>query len=469
MMRNRKLIAILVLSVLLRIAAALYMGNTVVPLPGAFDQVSYHTLALRVLDGHGFTFGQTWWPATAAGEPTAHWSFLYTGYLVAVYALFGVQPLIARLIQAVLVGLLQPYLAYRLARQLFDADSEHRTSTAPGWSRWLHDNLPLLAAAITAGYIYFFYYAAALMTEPFYFVAILASLSLTISLARRREGHTRLALMLGLALAAAVLLRQLYLLFVPFLLLWLLLAHYRQHRWTDSLRPIADSVRPIAISVGLVVLVILPITAFNYSRFDRFVLLNTNAGFAFYLANHPFYEDSFIPASEMDSRYRELIPDELRDLNEAALDQALLQRGLQFVVDDPGRYLRLSLSRIPEYFRFWPESASGMLSNASRLLSFGLFLPFMIIGVAQRLLARAREARRSPLAALAAPDTLLLLFILVYTGIHVLSWTQVRYRLPVDAVLVLFAALGLANAATVIGRLTWTTGHKAEPADPLSS
>ncbi|HSM56421.1 MAG TPA: hypothetical protein VK879_09735 [Candidatus Sulfomarinibacteraceae bacterium] len=465
-MKDRKLIAILIVSVLLRIAAAFYMGNTVVPLPGAFDQVSYHTLALRVLDGHGFTFGQTWWPATAAGEPTAHWSYLYTAYLVAVYALFGAQPLIARIIQATLVGLLQPYLAYRLARQLFDAHPHDQTTTAPGWSRWLQDHLPHLAAAITAGYIYFIYYAAALMTEPFYFVAILASLTLTVSLARRREGHNRLAVMLGLALAAAILLRQLYLLFIPFLFLWLILAHYRQRRWTDSLRP-------IAISVGLVVLTILPITAFNYSRFDRFVLLNTNAGFAFYLANHPFYEDTFIPASEMDS-YRELIPDELRHLNEAALDQALLQRGLQFVVDEPGRYLRLSLSRIPEYFRFWPQSASGMLSNVSRLLSFGLFLPFMLIGVARQLALRVRQARRSLLATIISPGALLLFFILVYTGIHILSWTQVRYRLPVDAVLVLFAAQGVAAAATVVGRLALTRRrqagrHKAEPADPISS
>jgi hypothetical protein len=42
---------------------------------------------------------------TAAGAPTAQWSFLYTLYLVVVYGLFGIHPLEARLIQAVIVGI----------------------------------------------------------------------------------------------------------------------------------------------------------------------------------------------------------------------------------------------------------------------------------------------------------------------------------------------------------------------------
>jgi hypothetical protein len=42
---------------------------------------------------------------------------------------------------------------------------------------------------------------------------------------------------------------------------------------------------------------------------------------------------------------------------------------------------------------------------------------------------------------LAEPGALIVLFIVVYAGIHLLSWALIRYRLPIDAVLVLFAAL----------------------------
>src|SRR5690349_3912166 len=79
------LTAIVVLSVALRIAAALYLGNAVQVLPGIEDQQSYDMLARRVITGHGFTVASDWWPMTRAGEPTAHWSYLYTLYLAACY------------------------------------------------------------------------------------------------------------------------------------------------------------------------------------------------------------------------------------------------------------------------------------------------------------------------------------------------------------------------------------------------
>ena len=154
------LVAIIALSVLARLAAGLLLGNQVESLPGTADQVSYHVLATRVIEGHGFTFGEPWWPATQPDSPTAHWSFLYTYYLVAVYSVLGVWPLAARLIQVIAVAVLMPVLAYSLGRQVFD----QRTG--------------LIAAALTAGYAYFVYYAAALMTESFYMCAILAALYL---------------------------------------------------------------------------------------------------------------------------------------------------------------------------------------------------------------------------------------------------------------------------------------------------
>jgi hypothetical protein len=39
------------------------------------------------------------------------------------------------------------------------------------------------------------------------------------------------------------------------------------------------------------------------------------------------------------------------------------------------------------------------------------------------------------------------MFIVIYTGIHVLTWTLIRYRLPVDALLVIFAGLAVVDLA----------------------
>lgn len=435
---KRILAVIIIVSVSIRVAMAIYLGNVIEALPGIFDQVSYHNLALRVLDGHGFSFGEPWWPATAADAPTAHWSYLYTLYLTAVYALFGRHPIVARLIQAVAVGVLMPWLVYRISCRLFPSDS----GTKGGQSNTGRGaKIGLIAAAIVAIYAYFFYYAASLITEGFYIVAILWSFDLALQISQSDEPQIRHWLLLGLALGVAVLLRQLFLLFIPFSLFWL---------WWAA-RP---NFRYLLLPLGLVLLMILPWTIRNYLAFDRFVLLNTNAGYAFFWGNHPIYGTEFVPIlpPEMGSYYS-LIPPELLDLNEAALDTALLKRAIEFIVEDPGRYLLLSLSRILPYFKFWPSAESGLISNISRVVSFGLFFPFMLYGLTLSF-SRSFSSWR---ARIASPFFLLYLFMLVYTGIHVLTWTLIRYRLPIDAVLVIFAGLAVVNL------IEWARARRQQP------
>jgi 4-amino-4-deoxy-L-arabinose transferase-like glycosyltransferase len=419
-MHRRILLITLAASVAVRVAAAVYLGNSVEVLPGTFDQVSYHNLAQRFVGGYGFTFGEPWWPATAAGAPTAHWSYLYTGYLILVYKIFGVNPLIARILQAVIVGLLQPYLAFLIGRKVFNPLTG------------------LAAAILTAFYTYFIYYSATLMTEPFYISTILISLLISIYMVKRdpddqdgdasqRRENLWMGLWLGLALGTAVLMRQLFLLVIPFIFIWI---------WWASEKRIWKSL--LAAGITILVLVI-PFTVFNYQRFERFVLLNTNAGYALFWSNHPIYGTQFVPILTEDmGSYHALIPEELLSLDEAALDQELLKLGLGFILDDPLRYVMLSISRIPPYFVFWPSSSSSLISNISRVSSFGIMLPFMLYG-----LYRAYRERVQPLVR--QPLFLLYMFIVIYTGIHVLTWTLVRYRLPVDAVLVVFGGLAIVD------------------------
>jgi 4-amino-4-deoxy-L-arabinose transferase-like glycosyltransferase len=451
--RSNALILIIALSIFLRFSAALYMGNTVQALPGIHDQISYDRLAQNLLAGRGFSFETDYWPATRAGEPTAHWSYLMTLYLAGVYALFGHSPLIARLIQALLAGVLMPWLTYRLALRL-----SSRT-------------VALIAAAISAIYIYFFYYAAALMTETFFILAVLAMLNAALDLAHKPT--LKSAAWLGISIGCGILLRQLLMLFLPFLLAWLFWAWGKKIHW-----------RPLALALAIPALFVAPFTIRNYFAFGEFVLLNTNAGYAFFWANHPIHGVNFqsILGAEYPS-YQELIPPELLPLSEAALDKALLKLGLGFVIDDPARYILLSLNRLKDYFLFWPLAKSGTLSNLSRLGSFALFLPFMLYGLFLSFKRKAlpppsapsvlqsvdQSVQSAPQSAVSRPAdsrpadqptadsrladsqptalALLYLFILIYTAIHLLSWSYVRYRLPVDAVLVIFAALAIHHLA----------------------
>jgi hypothetical protein len=439
--RSMWLVAIVLLAIVLRLLSALFQGNSVEPLPGIHDQVSYDALARRVIEGHGFSFATDHWPATRANEPTAHWSYLYTLYISATYLVSGAQPLVARLLQAVVVGLLHTWLVWRIGKHIFGPTTG------------------VVAALLSAGYLYFVYYAGALITEPFYIVGILWTLDAALRLAAREpiEPSTRqrasfrwrLWAELGLAAGVTILLRQLFLLFIPFLLLWLWWSSELLNRISSSnagaskRAPVVKRSHILAgatLSMLIMAAMIAPWSVRNYFAFQQFVPLNTNSGYAFYWGNHPHYGTSFPGILPDDGpSYFDLLPRELLELNEAQLDQALLKLAVGFVVDDPVRYLRLSLSRATEYFKFWPAADSSAISNIARVSSFGLALPFILYGLwRSALLFRLPNNSEQRMAIV-----LLYLFAAVYTMIHLMVWTLIRYRLPVDSVLLVFAALGL--------------------------
>jgi len=258
-------------------------------------------------------------------------------------------------------------------------------------------------------------------------------------------------MLLGLALAASVLLRQVFLLMVPFILAWIAWQRVTRTQGEGAARAPRALAGRLALTLAGLGVCIAPCTIRNYRAFDQFVLLNTNAGFAFFWGNHPIQGTEFIPIlSGSQATYGSLIPAELRTLNEAQLDRALLLRGLGFVRDDPWRYLRLSLSRAKEYFKFWPSSDSGRASNYARVLSFGLMLPFLAAGMVLALVRSTGEERRH-----APGASLLLLVAALYTLVHLATWTLIRYRLPVDAILIPFAALSI----TAVLRLIFGSTH----------
>jgi hypothetical protein len=182
----------------------------------------------------------------------------------------------------------------------------------------------------------------------------------------------------------------------------------------------------MAISAAVIAALILPWTIRNYLVYRAFLPLNSNAGYALYSANHPQH------GTEFDQDYAAPLPEELAGLglNEAQWNAELTRRGVQFMLDEPGRWLRLSLDRVGVFFNFWFSAESNLASNLMRVLSFGLYLPLFIGG----LILSRREWRRC---------SLIYLFALVFSGLHILSWASIRYRLPVDAALMPFAGYAL--------------------------
>ena len=432
---RRFLIAIIILSVILRVGVALYLGDTV---PPAKDEMSYSALAERLATGHGYSFPTPWYPFALADAPTSHWSFLYTAFVAGVYAVFGPHPLAARLVQAVAAGVLMPWVTWRLAKRL----------PVEGYRLKV---VPLIAAGLSAGYAYFVLYGAMVQTEAFFICALVWSLERGLAVAERMEEGAPpavakkkedsstdlvLGLSFGLSLGVATLLRQSILPWVAVLFVWLLWTGWKVEGW--KVGRLGRAVGPLVVAGVVMVGCIVPFTVRNWLVYDgNFLLLNSNAGYAMYAAQHPLHGTSF-------GEYRNMpLPEDIDPamMNEATWDKELMRRGIGFVLAEPGRYLLLSLSRVRDYVEFWPTRDSSTLFNVGRVASIGIMLPFMVYGLYLALLGTGRQTFNLQ------PSIFLAVFMAFYSLLHIFTWAMSRYRLPVDAVALVFAALAISDLA----------------------
>jgi 4-amino-4-deoxy-L-arabinose transferase-like glycosyltransferase len=380
---------ILILALMVRVLAALYLGNAVSGLSGAQDEVSYSMLGQRYALGYGLTFPSGWYPWIKANAPQSYYSAMMSLYLAAIYTIFGYYPLIARIITGLLSTLIVAVL-YLLIRKLFN------------------EKTALFSALIAAGYAYLVFYGVTLVTETPFILGLLVCLYFTYSII---EDPSWLKwIVFGLILSITILFRMAVIFFVPFLIGWIVIEQPRN--------------RILAIiPFILIILAISPFTIRNYRLWNRFLLLEAQFGHVFWNGNHPEHQGNFHP-------YRTFpIPSEiLASNNDAEITNQLLRLGIQNVINDPKDFFLLTLTRLREFFKFWPTADSSPIANLSRVFSFGIMWPFSLAGL---LISRNQWRRLLPL----------LLFMIIHTSVYAISWTMIRYRIPLDAILIPFAAV----------------------------
>ena len=392
---SKPFVWILLLALVVRVAAAVYLGNTVSGLSGAQDEITYSTLGIRAATGHGFTFPTDWYPWIHANAPQSYFSMAMSIYLAIIYRIFGYVPLIARLIQA-LLGTAVVGLVTLLAQKIFGK------------------TVAILTGCIASLYAYLVFYSVTLTTETPFIFFLLASLYLAYEI--HRETKTWKWVLLGLTLTGAVLFRMAVIFFVPFLLGWVI--YTQRSKWRMALIPIA-----------LILLGILPFTIRNYIEWHQFLLLESQFGHVFWNGNHPDQHGDFRPLAVFP-----IPPSVLTSQNDAIITNTLMKMGIENVLKDPLDFASLTLTRLREFFKFWPSSDSNLTANVMRVVSFGVLWPFMVLG-----LIVTRKMWRDLLP--------LYLFCLLHTGVYAISWTLIRYRIPLDIVLIPFAAFALYELA----------------------
>ncbi len=206
------------------------------------------------------------------------------------------------------------------------------------------------------------------------------------------------------------------------------------------LKPKEAGVFVLTIAVCLV-----PWVVRNYQIFDRIVIMPTKSWNLWERNNYRFNERFYTEEKEARA-YEWLIGKPPFDVNrpetvqfpQFAPDEDEVQRNAkyvklakEFILANPGLYARLCVVRFIEFFRILGRSRTSPLVTAARLLSYGLVLPFFVVGF-------FLSFKKSEL--LSRQKWVLTAVIILFVALHVLTTAEPRYRLPIEPYFVAFAS-----------------------------
>jgi len=364
------LIAILVAAFALRVFAAVIVPDQSVMLG---DAVAYREV------------GKSLW---ATGQMNALYFMPLYPALVAVFGPGWLQLLIDIALSTALV-----WLIYELTDAIFASK-----------------RAAVLAAAVAAVYPYFIFYSIVGLTETLFMVLLLSAY-----LCWYRNAYIAASVFSVLGILTRPVLDPL----APLLLLYFAIA-------IRGLS-IKAAAKYLAIYVGIYCVLMAPWWLHNYKAYQTFVRLNLGSGVALLSGNSPSNQSGGI-----DNNLNATMAPFAEIADPVARDKAMQRAALNYIKEDPGRFLIQAAKRFQRFWSPWPltEEYSRPLY---KLISFCSFIPVLLLALVFVVLYGRTYFRRI------AP---LLLFIVYLNSLHLVFPASLRYRLPVEPFLIVLAAAG---------------------------
>jgi 4-amino-4-deoxy-L-arabinose transferase-like glycosyltransferase len=358
------------------------------------DSSDYDALAKSVLHGDAY-------------EVNGLFATRMPGYpmlVASVYALVGPSIKAVLILQGVLSGV-ATWLVYAIARRM-------------------GTQVALVAAALAACDPLSIGFSAALLSEmPF---TLLLLLALWILVKILEEGRFGWWLLLGIVWGGAVYMRASALWCVVPLAAWTVWRGRRGPEHGGFWRPILGMV----VATAIVFVTLLPWQTRNFSLFhNHFFRLTTLEGISLYEAVYPLADGS--PQQD-----KIVLPAEMQGLGEAARNDEWNRRAWRYVLNDPGRMLRLALHKAA---RTWSPSLNAVeYQNGNvQAVMVAWYVPLFVFGLIGLLAGRTSITIKG----------LLMIPVLYFTAVHSLFLGSVRYRVPLMPLVCLFAAAGVMELA----------------------
>jgi len=387
------LLTLFLLACFLGILYAFYLkGNLPID-----DAKGFDILGLNIL-----RYGQY---AFEPGVPTALKTPLYPLFLSAIYSVFGHSYLAVRIIQSI-IGSLSCVVVYFIGKKISDK------------------NLGYVSAIICVFYPFFIYYTGYLLVETL-FTFLLAVTIYCLIIAMEKPIGMNFGLS-GVLMGLSGLCKPTAFVFFPFAILGFLI-----NLGTRKF----STYKNLAVFFFLFVLTLSPWIIRNYVVFHRIIPGATQLGAT-------LLDGSLLFAAQHERRMdeeRQTNPVLLKgeELNEVKRNDYFTREAILFMRNNPRYMVNLALRKFLKFWRLYPHTAdiyqyeySTTLLVLISLFSYGLIVPFSIAGI----VISFSKWRRF---------VFFYGVILSFTFLHMIFWSQIRYRLPIMPYMIIFAVISL--------------------------
>jgi 4-amino-4-deoxy-L-arabinose transferase-like glycosyltransferase len=380
------LAALLGLGLFLRLSYSLQLPNQLlIPDAGSFD-----TIAWNVASQGEYAM---------EGRPTAYRPPSYVLFLAAIYKIFGHHYRAVRIAQG-FMGIGQVLLLIKIAQEL----------------RW-NSLIQWTVGGIAACYPFFIYYESHLISDAYLTFWHTAALLSVLRWHHHLSSVSRAALM-GFCFAVLCLLKSV---FMPLFILVIALEAFLSRR-----------AFPWKALLAAALVFALPLFAWglrNEKTFGRF-FLDGHGGRT--LVETIVYHDRVKDGTFPELWANDPLQKQTASMDEAARDAFFSDYVKKYILTHPGLYAKQSFERFKDLWRFYPRQ-DVRFSEGRRMITLISLLtePFLILAGIFGLF-KSRRQWRELYPSYAA--------LLLLTAAHTLITGQMRYRLPLMPILILFAS-----------------------------
>ncbi|MDD3726342.1 MAG: glycosyltransferase family 39 protein [Candidatus Ratteibacteria bacterium] len=384
---------VLLVALCLRLLWIFHLDNNVDVWGDWWDEI-----ASNLISGKGYMIDN---PFNPGDTPYYSWRPpAFPIFLAGIYATFGHNFLYAK-IGLALLSTLSVLIGYLVAKKLFNPFTGILTT---------------IGMAIYPTFIFFTGYLAPETLTLF--LILLTIFYLTGCIDHSNSIYTLLA---GLSLGCAVMCRTTMALFFCFILIWFfLVVKNKQEIW-----------KKFFIIVAGMLIVILPWVVRNYRIHRTIVFHSTDAGQALFINNNP--ESFRIEPSGTAFIYDS---SEFLHISEVETTKIFKRRAKDFIINHPATYIKYVGKRFLNFWRPIPYRISGpgkAYSYLHQIISGIYTVPVFIFAILGLLYSIKNWRKLFILYAL----------IIYYSGTYILVRAIIRYRMPIEPYLIMFAAYGI--------------------------